>query len=452
MTRSEDGPILFVFDNFETVRHPGELFTWIDTYIRLPNKVLITTRIREFKGDYPIEVLGMTEQESDELIKATASTLGVAHLLTENYQHELHQESGGHPYVIKVLLGEVAKAGKLARVERIVASIDDILDALFERTFSGLSPAAKRVFLTLCSWRSTVPVLALEAVMLRPSNERMDVAGAVEELNRSSFVETATSNQDNELFLSVPLVEAVFGKRKLATSPMKSAIEADVQLLHAFGAAQQSDIKRGVNPRVEKLFRYVADRVSAGKDQLDDHLPMLEFIARKYPLAWLLLAQLYQEVDWVRNVEKAKEAIRRYLESTDWDYSLQEEAWLRLAALCQQTTDWAGEIHSLVVMCQLPDTPFEVVSNSVNRINELFREQYLVLDSEEKRIVSKRLAEIMENRISEGDATDCSRLAWLYIRLRDEEKARSVVSLGLSLEPDNQFCKSLAGIVKLSHN
>ena len=97
------------------------------------------------------------------------------------------------------------------------------------------------------------------------------------------------SKEDNEIFLNVPLVAALFGKRKLAANPMKSAVEVDTQILHAFGAAQQSDIRHGIAPRVEKLFRYVANRISQGKEKLDDHLPMLEFIARKHPPAWLLL-------------------------------------------------------------------------------------------------------------------------------------------------------------------
>jgi hypothetical protein len=59
MQKNDDGNILFVFDNFETVKAPTELYTWIDTYIRLPNKVLITSRIRDFRVDYPIEVSGM---------------------------------------------------------------------------------------------------------------------------------------------------------------------------------------------------------------------------------------------------------------------------------------------------------------------------------------------------------------------------------------------------------
>src|ERR1700688_2084847 len=37
-------PLLLAVDNFETVRSPTELFSWLDTYIRPPNKVLITTR------------------------------------------------------------------------------------------------------------------------------------------------------------------------------------------------------------------------------------------------------------------------------------------------------------------------------------------------------------------------------------------------------------------------
>ena len=51
------GPTLFVFDNFETMQHPLDVFRWLDVNVRQPNKILITTRHHEFKGDYPIEVV-----------------------------------------------------------------------------------------------------------------------------------------------------------------------------------------------------------------------------------------------------------------------------------------------------------------------------------------------------------------------------------------------------------
>ncbi|MCK9522488.1 MAG: NB-ARC domain-containing protein [Proteobacteria bacterium] len=442
MTFSSQGSTLFVFDNFETVQSPIELFNWIDTYIRLPNKALITTRFREFKADYPIEVLGMREIESDELIETTAKKLGVDRLLTKKYKAELYQESNGHPYVMKVLLGEVSKAGKATHVERIVASREDILDALFERTFSGLSPAAKRIFFTLCSWRSSIPLLALEAVLLRPGNERIEVEKAVEELSRSSFVEINKSAEDHELFITMPLVTFIFGKRKLPTYTMKSAVDADIPLLHAFGAAQQSDINKGILPRIERLYKTIAERVVSKKTTIEENLSLLEFVARKVPYAWMLLAKLYRETD-LENRDKAKECVRRYIETSPKNSNELRSAWRELAQLCSQTEDWAGEIHALVEICQLPDASFYEISDSVRRVNSIFKEYY-EMDSEEKRVVSSRLAEIMENRIyDEGDATDCSRLAWLLVGLKDESKARDIVEFGLSQDPDNDYCNRL---------
>jgi hypothetical protein len=285
-----------------------------------------------------------------------------------------------------------------------------------------------------------VPLLAVEAVLLRPSNERMDVTHAVEELSRSSFIEIFTSSEDSEPFLKVPLVAAEFGKRKIATSPMRSAIEADLQLLHAFGATQQSDINRGIPPRIDRLFRYIAERITQGKDTLENYLPMLEFIARRYSPAWLLLARLFQESN---ELEKAKETLRRYIESGTGDDTYNERIWESLASICQKTGDVVGEIHALVEMCQLPGISFLIISNAVNHVNALFSDHYFELDSEEKHFVSRRLAQVMENRIREGNADDCSRLAWLFIRLQDKIKAQHIIQIGLSIEPDNIHCKNL---------
>ena len=38
------------------------MYNWIDSFIRLPNKALITIRYRDFKGDYPLEVIGMSDR------------------------------------------------------------------------------------------------------------------------------------------------------------------------------------------------------------------------------------------------------------------------------------------------------------------------------------------------------------------------------------------------------
>ena len=223
LTNSAVGPLLFVFDNFETVQNPAELYNWLDTYVRLPNKILITTRHREFKGDYSVEVGGMNEIQCDEPVTATASAFGIRHLISNDYKRDLFQESDGHPYVVKILVGESANAGKIIKVARIVAGNDEMLDALFERTYAHLSPAARRVFLTLCSWRSIVPAMALEAALLRPENEKMDVTGAIDELHRCSFIDLTESPEGGHFFASVPLIASFFGRRKLSISPSRKA-------------------------------------------------------------------------------------------------------------------------------------------------------------------------------------------------------------------------------------
>ncbi len=433
-------PLLFVFDNFETVRNPAELYVWIDTYIRSPNKVLVTTRFRDFKGDYPVQVSGMTESECHQLIDETASVLKIRKLITDGYKQDLIRESDGHPYVIKILLGELAKAGRLQKIERIVADRAQMLDALFERTYNGLSPAAKQLFLTLSNWRSVVPQLAVEAVMLRPSNEKLNVGAAIDELTRSSLIEL-NSSPDNNIFLSVPLVAGVFGKRKLSVSPLKSTIDANTEILRLLGAAQKTDIRHGIDPRVTAMFGHIAARIGKNNGQIDEYVPIMEFVAQRHPSAWLLLARIYEESGLDGSMDRAKETIRRYLQTSP-SPDEQRPAWQKLSELCAKTKDWTGEVHAQVEMCELLETPFAAVSNTANRLNGLlFSEQFLAMD--DKKALLQRLSRLMDARIVEGDATDCSRLAWLYLHLQNERRALELAEQGLLLEPYNDFCRRL---------
>jgi hypothetical protein len=429
---------LFVFDNFETVQSPGDLFTWLDAYIRLPNKILITTRVRDSRGDYPVEVRGMTDSEFEELVASSAKELGIESSITSEYRKQLYEESAGHPYVVKILLGELASNPKSKNVRRIVARRSDILDALFERTYSALSPVAKQVFLTLCNWRSTIPQLALEAVLLRPEHEeRMDVESAVDELKQSSFIEISTER--GAPFISVPLVAFQFGRGKLEVSHLRTSIKADTELLQLFGTSQPADIRHGIEPRIQRLFDQVARKVSRNREELGNYLPVLEFIARGHPPAWLSLASLHEELS---DPAKARQAVTNFLETSPIEAD-RKRAWDRLANLCQKNQDWSAEIHARVEMSKLPSTPFYVISNTANRMNQLFSQEHQSFEMEEKRIIVEGLIETMENRISEADANDFSRLAWLCLHLKNEEKAGYFTQRGLAAEPDNIYCQRL---------
>lgn len=436
------GPVLYIFDNFETVKDPIDLFQWLDTYIRNPNKILITSRFREFKADYPIEVGGMNLEEFKILVDKTSKNLGITELVNnQQYLEELYNESDGHPYVIKVLLGEVAKEGKVGKIKRIVASKDEILTALFERTYNGISPAAKRIFLTLSNWRSTIPEIAIEAVLMRESNEYMDVEAAIEELNRSSLINIEKSEKDGMRFISSPLSASVFGKKKLSVSPMKTAIEADTQLLHTFGVGLNTEIHLGIEPRIIKFFRDIAKRVSTKADKLENYISILEFICRKYPSAWITLSFLYEEE---HQIPSAINALQNYLEGAT-EESQKLKYWERLSELYRRNNDWYGELHALIEMCELPNTQIEIISQNVYGINFLISSKKLEIDSTEKEILVKRIIKVFSTKLdkNKGDASDFSQLAWLYLSIKDVRNAKEAVQRGLIIESDNHHCLKL---------
>lgn len=443
LTKSSFGPILFVLDNFETVVNPSEVYMWLNTFIRLPNKILITSRFRDFKGDYPIEVHGMNEKEFFSLFENVATDIGIPEVISDaKYFQDLFSQSDGHPYVAKILLGERVKNKTSENLKIILAGKDDILVALFERTYNYLTPLAKRIFLTVANWRSTIPEIALEAVLLRSHTEPVDVAEAIEELSKSSLIESVKSNEDNSYFISVPLSAAIFGKKKLSVDSLKTAIEADTLLLQSFGAGSVDDVKYGLKPRTERLFSEVAKKVSNGKTPLENYIPILEFICTKSLDSWLLFASLYEEEN---KIQESIKAVQKFLENpTSTDSA--GLGWQRLARLYRMEDNWQGEINALVEYCLLPNVPFSELSNAANAINRLFNEHKTSVDSFEKSISIEKVTKVFEERIhinKFSDSDDYSRLAWLHLHRNESEKAINVVEEGLRKDPDNIYCRNL---------
>lgn len=435
-----DGPFLFVYDNFETIRQQAELYSYLSNAIRLPNKILITTRTRDFKGDYPIEVRGMKRDEFAELVQEISVRLRIGSLIDGDYEEQLFEESDGHPYITKILLGEVARAGRRVTLKRIIAAKDALLDALFDRSFAALSPAAQRVFLTLCSWRSLVPRVGMEAVLLRPGNERMDVERALAELEQSSLVEVISADVAGSDFLSVPLAAGLFGRRKLVTSPLKIAIDADLELIRGFGTTTTTDLTHGLASRIDRLARSVATRAEKGGD-LDQEFAVIEYIASEYPPAWLKLADLHEEIEG--DVTKAVRSVNRYLEERPGD----RDAWRRLIVLYRSANDVLGEMHARLQLAELAKPPFHDLSSTANRMNALLSRREIAIDADERRLMVRRLRRLMEDRNAEGDATDLSRLAWLCMHDQDLPAAEHWVTEGLRREPQNGHCQHLKAIL-----
>ena len=441
-----DGSTLLVIDNFETVHAPEDVFKWLDTFVRPPNKVLITTRLREFVGDYYIEVSGMNDAEAKELISRHGRRLRIESLIGDEYVGKIIRESDGHPYVIKILLGQVAQERRAVSPQRIVASSEQILRALFERTYAALSPSAQRVFLLLSSWTVRIPEIAVEAVSLRPGNERFAVREALRELRRLSLTDQVKADDGTDLyFVGVPLAAAIYGRRKLETSQFRVGVEDDKRLLMEFGAGSHESVRRGVLPRIERFVGHVAREAASNAKVLEQRLPILEHIALSVPRSYALLADLVVEVGATNAFDRAKEYVRRFLENCDG--RSKKDGWRKLAKLCARSGDPVGQIQALAQLATGPGASVEEKGEAANQINfvvsTLRASQQWRNRSPEVLPFIREVVEVMDAQRSRLSATDCSRLGWLLVNIGENDRAREVAVFGTQVDSENEYCWNL---------
>ena len=440
MRTPTNGAKLFVFDNFETVRNPMDLYQWIDANIRLPNKVVITTRFRDFKADFPIAISGMEYDEAEELIRQNIIHYGLAELVDQRQIEQIIEESDRHPYVIKIILGEIADGGTFSKPSKMLARKDDILEALFERTYDNLSPLAARIFLTLSGWRSLVPQLAVEAVLHWRSadSEGIDPKGAVDELVRMSLIERTVAGDDTD-FLEVPIAAALFANRKLEVSQHYELIRHDVRFLQQIGSTKTTGLKSGSYPRIRSIFGKAASQITAKRVSMEEMRPVLEFIAQNYPRAWLLFADLEKEVS--EDPEREAAYVRRFLEKYQ-DGEEAQRTWRRLIFLYRRMGDVIGSCSAFLKAADIESPDLNEVSSMAHYVNN-DRQIIDKMDAGERSALFKPLAKLMEPHRQSASATDLSRLAWLYLHSGDEETALRTAEEGLLDEPSNGHCQRL---------
>ena len=435
---SADGHTLFVFDNFETVQNPLEMFRWIDNFIRVPNKVLITTRLRSFKGDYPLEVRGMSAKEAKTLIDQTSARLGIQRFLTASNVNDILTASGGHPYVIKILLGEVANKDEFGSAREVIAGSEEILTALFERTFATLTPCAQRGFMTLAAWNSAVPRIALEAVLMMSTKERYEVEKSIDALLQYSLAEERVSD-DRQEYIFLPWVASAFGRGKLQISLHKPSIEADVQILHMFGPSATTRVNLSLRHGMRNFIRNISERIDDG-GSFSAYEPILNMVCRTYNPGWLQLAEWRLERGGDDDLDLAIANIQSFLQG-DRNGAGSADAWRVLADVYRRKNNVLGELHAFVERAQYGSIPFYDLSNTANLLNRKFRE----LDFDDgRRQLAHRLLVAMEGRIHEAGPDDYSRMAWLALHISQEGKAKALAESGLKLDPENIYCQRIA--------
>lgn len=437
LTKADAGATLFIFDNFETIDNPIETYKWIDTFVRYPNKILITTRLRDFKGDYPLQVQGMSYEESMELIDLTTKNLGIDNKLSVENKEKIYRISAGHPYIIKVLIGDFSKNKMKGSLERLIAGSEEVLTALFERTYSALGPCAQRIFLTLSSWNSAVPRLGLESVLMYSLDDALEVEKSIDTLIQYSMIEEIKSG-DGYYFLQLPYVAFSFGNKKLKISSQQHIISTDVSLIRKFGVASIDDKKISLQAN---FTRYLSS-ISHDENYIKTHKVILERICYTFNEGWRLLATWLMEPNDNKFNKIAKECISRYLENERSEKN-KYSAWYIYANISELLNNPYEQILGLTQVSAYRMISTDELSNITNKINQLFKLHEVSLGENIKNELLNKLFNVVYERKNEADSNACSRFAWLALHLNKEQEALNLVDIGLKNDADNPYCLKL---------
>src|SRR3546814_12298991 len=102
------------------------------------------------------------------------------------------------------------------------------------------------------------------------------------------------------------------------------------------------------------FFRKTARRIIDGNVELDKIRPILEFLARGYSPAWLLMSELEEEVAGGLGVTRAAECVRRYIETQPPEVEA-STAWTRLDHLYRISDEGIGGCSALLKASESTD-------------------------------------------------------------------------------------------------
>jgi len=423
--------ILFVFDNFETMDNVRELHRFLDTYTHLPNKVLITSRERAFKADYPIEVKGMERTEAIEMLTTSARDLGIEPLVTKTVAESIYEFTKGHAYMMRVALGELAKERRYVPPAQIMSNRVDIVNAVFERSFSKLTDDGRSIFLTVSNWKSRIPELAILVVL---GQRGIDVEAGIDECRRLSLI-SLSELEDGQPCYSAPQLARVFGKKKLDGDPDRLVIQEDIETLQRFGVASENGGRETQESLILHFIGWCCEEAKAADSSRIARLDsLLETLSSLWPQGWLQLAHFRQQSG--ASTDLIEGALRRAVEEQPEN----KEAWIERAQLAQQTGNEPTRIAALVSAVDADPADVDLLRDVAFQLCRYINDHRFDIPKARRGVYLASVRSHMEKVADRLDGTGLSRLAWLFLLEGDDQQGRHYAEMGLKKEPNNEHC------------
>jgi len=423
--------ILCVFDNFETLADVRGLHKFLDEHTHLPNKALITSRDRAFVADYPIEVRGMEPQEAEQMLIEAARTLHIEQLMTPEIIDRIYAYTGGHAYVMRVVVGEMAKDGRYTPPAQVMGRRQDIVDAVFERSFNKLSEAGRNVFLLVANWKSHVPEIGLIVVL---GVRGIDAMAGVDECRRLSLI-YLIDLPNSQCFYSVTQLARGFAHKKLQGDPDRLVIQQDLASLQSFGVVNVISIGDHSESRlIENFSKMCFGEIGHGNDAVARADKLLEALANSWSPAWRTLA------DFRRSAGASHEEIGYALRRAVEEQPFSKDAWLDRATFANEMGDESVHIASLVSAVDADPSDVALVSQVAFQLSRYLNNHITEIPKARRGVYVASVRASMQRLAPKLDAVGLSRLAWLFLLEDDVRMARVYAEAGCKIDPANQHC------------
>lgn len=423
---SEKNRTLLVVDNFETFRDPELVQRYLDETVTLPNKVLITSRLRSFRGDYPVEVRGMELVEARQLLLGEARRLGCEPQMTSQAITSIHEYTMGVPYAMKLIASQIGRRLPLHQIIDRTVARDDILDVLFLRAFKALSDDSRRLFLMAGNLPPRISSIPIRTVLAR---REVDFAQALDECERWSLVEVVADQGWDSLH--IPEVGRKFAARRLPAADQRLEIESDL------GMIKETYVRRRSDRVPAEWARDLADLIQQEQDESKSAylIELVNSLAHEFPESWRILAALRTVLgDDPESIREAYEMASEHAQSDsrfwqDWaDFEESQGAYRREVELRLQAAD-----------CD----PGNIGLNS----NAAFRVGWFIANSrppyDDKVLLVTPLIRNLEREFSHLDPSPLARLGWLYLVIADRSNAKRCAMRGLLIDSTHEHCQNL---------
>lgn len=434
---NEFGRVLWVLDNFETIQDPGEFYSIFDRSLGPSNRVLITTRHRDFQGDFSVEVQGLERDEFAQLVGQHAERIGLSTLPREKID-QLFSDTDGHPYIAKMMVSEM-KSSPLTGAKNVLQKAT-LQDDLLERTYSRLSDGAVVLLLLLSTFSSAVPLTAIRVAVNSDTLIADDLDQLLDELASNSILDITFIEQDS--LVQMPSVAIQYGKRKLKTHEHRTSIESMSRVLQMFGPISRDEFRRyrgtGDHTDLAKRFWQSMRRTLGGNESNRDlYLAQAREVARTYPEVWRMLGEFLEETE---EYEESLAMWKSFIESG----SNYEIAWKHVATLAERLDRLEEALQAWVSRAQCSDASIADLDFAAGKVNGWLSNteghNRVTLSRANKQALIEPLCREFEQKLEYCNATNLSKYAHLLRRIQSHQRADEMARLGLEREPDNQYC------------